>query len=329
MKLRSKAKSVSHFFRTDTGKTILKWLKRLINIGVLAWLVYELTEIGWGEVWRSLPTQPLFYLLFLGMFFQLPFFEIFIYRITWAFNAVKSIPIFLLKSVYNKDVLGYSGEVYFFLWARNQLDLGSTDIFKIIKDNNIISSIASTLFSLALLSIFLFTDQIKILEWIADQNQYYFYAGILLVVIIVVLFIRFRHYVISMPLKTAYKIFSIQMFRLFLIQVFNLLMYYIVLPDTPLYIWFTYIAVEIILSRIPFLPNRDLIFTGMSITMAEGLMVSKSAIAGLMVARAVLGKISTVASFGISHLMKQSDIVPQPEKSPRDLSYGEIKDNLS
>lgn len=329
MDVRAKAKSISDFFRTDSGKTLLKWIKRLINAGVLVWLVYELTEIGWREVWKSLPTQPLFYILFLGMFFQLPFFEVIIYRVTWAFNAVKSIPIFLLKSVYNKDVLGYSGEVYFFLWARNTLDMGSTEIFKIIKDNNIISSIASTLFSLALLSVFLFTDQIKILEWIADQNQLYFYMGIVLVIIVVLLFIRFRHFVISMPLKTAYKIFSIQMFRLFLIQVFNLLMYYIVLPDTPLYIWFTYIAVEIILSRIPFLPNRDLIFTGMGITMAEGLMVSKSAIAGLMVARAVLGKISTLASFGISHLLKESDIVPQPEESPRKMSIGELKDNLS
>jgi len=329
MNVRATAKSVSDFFRTDAGKTVLKWIQRVINVGVLLWLAFELTEIGWTEVWKALPTQPLFYLLFLGMFFQLPLFEILIYRITWTFDALKSVPIFLLKSVYNKDVLGYSGEVYFFLWARNRLDHGSTEVFKIIKDNNIISSVASTLFSLALLSVFLFTDQIKILERIAGQNQIYFYAGILLVVIAILLFIRFRHFVISMPLNSAYKIFFIQIFRLFLIQVFNLLMYYIVLPDTPLYVWFTYIAVEIILSRIPFLPNRDLIFTGMGITMAEGLMVSPSAIAGLMVARAVLGKVSTLVSFGISHMLKDSDIVPRPGQSPKELSYSELNDNLS
>lgn len=305
---------ISEFFKTKRGKLILKWSQHLINASVIVWLIYELNKIGWLSVWQSFPSQPLFYILFLFVFFQLPLFEVLIYRLTWTFDSLKSVPVFLVKRVYNKDVLGYSGEVYFFAWAKKTLDKSSADIFKIIKDNNIISSVASTLLSFGLVAIFLFADQIKVMEWIANQNQNYYIGGILFLAIIVFLFIKFRHYVITMPLKTAYQIFSIQVFRLLLNHSANLLMYYIVLPEVPLYVWFTYIAIEIILSRIPFLPNRDLIFAGISISLAGDLAIAEDAIAGITVAKSVLNKIGGVAAFGLSNLFKQTGIVPEPEQ---------------
>lgn len=326
MKLSNLAGRISGFFKTEGGKKVLKWSQRLINIGVFVWLIFQLSEIGWLNVWQAFPEEALFYLFSLYLFIQLPFFEILIYRITWQFDALKSIPIFLVKRVYNKDVLGYSGEVYFFAWAKKTLNLGGTDIFKIIKDNNIISSIASTLISLGLLAAFIFTDQIKIIEWLANQNRSYFLGGLLLVVILVFLFVKFRHYVISMPLRTAYKIFGIQTFRLLLGQLVKLMMYYVVLPDVPFYIWFTFIAIEIILSRIPFLPNRDLIFAGMSISIAGGLPVGKEAIAGITLAKSVLNKVGSAASFGLANLFKQSGVVPDPkqESAPPDSTTQQI-----
>lgn len=311
---------ITEFFKTEHGKLILKWSQHLINVGVLVWLIYELNKIGWLKVWQSFPSQPLFYILFLFLFCQLPLFEVLIYRLTWKFDSLRSIPVFLVKRVYNKDVLGYSGEFYFFAWAKTTLDLSGSEIFKIIKDNNIISSVASTLLSIALLSIFLFTDQIKIMEWIANQNQMYFIGGGLFLVLIIFIFVKFRHYVISMPIKTAYQIFGIQIVRLLLVQTVNLLMYIIVLPDIPLYIWFTYLAIEIILSRIPFLPNRDLIFASISISIAGDLAVAEESIAGIMLAKSALNKVGNVAAFGLSNLSKQSDVVPEPQKNMETLS---------
>ncbi|MDX1671060.1 MAG: hypothetical protein R3211_01870 [Balneolaceae bacterium] len=320
MNIREWPGKITRFMQTELGKTILKWSQRIINLGVLVWLFIELTNIGWSNVWTSLPTTPWFYLLFILIYFQLPLFEVLIYRITWSFDSLHSIPAFLLKRVYNKDVLGYSGEFYFYLWARKTVNLKESEIIKIIKDNNIISSIASTFISLLLLSVFLYADQIKILDWVAKQNLVYLIGGAVLVLIAAGVFVKFRRVVITMPMKTAYKIFGIQNFRLLLGQVFNVLMYYVVLPDIPLYIWFTYIAVEIVLTRIPFLPNQDLIFTGMGISMAKGLAVSTSAIAGILVARTVLNKVSNFIFFGLSHFLKQSNIVPDPEDPKPDFS---------
>jgi hypothetical protein len=312
------------FFKTERGKKAIKWGQRVVNIGILGWLIYQLTTIGWSEFWRSLPTPPLFYIFFLILFFQLPLFEVFIYRITWDIDAFRSIPAFILKRVYNKDVLGYSGEVYFFAWAKKTLHLRGREIFNTIKDNNIISSVASTLISLGLLAGFFFTGQIKIIQQIASQNRSYFFAGVILVIIIIALFIKFRHYVISMPLRTAYKIFGVQLLRLLLGQFLNLLMFYIVLPDTPLYIWFTLIAIQIILSRIPFLPSRDFIFAGLSISLAGSMPVSQGAIAGIVITKGVLNKIGGAASFGITNLFKQSNVVAEPQEN-RD-EFAELKE---
>lgn len=311
MNFRETLKRVKKTFDTPAGNRVLKWTQHLFLWGILFWLIYQLTLIGWVNVWKSLPRQLWFYILFVIMYFQLPLFEVWIYRITWTFEALRSIPIFLIKRVYNKDVIGYSGEVYFYVWARRHLSLNDRNIFMIIKDNNIISSIASTIVAVGLLALFFFTDQIVFIEWVIDQNKAYFYGGTLLILTLLVLFVSFRRYVITMSLDNAYKIFGIQMFRLIFLQFINVLMYYVVLPETPLYVWFSLISVEIILSRIPFLPNRDLIFVGMSIGLAEGLMVSQSDIAGIMVARAALGKLFNFLSFGLASLAKKSTIVKE------------------
>ncbi|MEX2574611.1 MAG: hypothetical protein WD317_09950 [Balneolaceae bacterium] len=299
------------FLKSDRGKTTVTWSRRILNAVIFVWLFYELSSIGWRQIWNSFPTQLWFYILFLISFFQLPAFEIWMYRITWVFNSVRSFPVFLIKKIYNKDVLGYSGEIYFYIWARKHLNISDREIFMIIKDNNIISSVASTLVAFGVLAILLFTGQVVVLEWIMDQGELYFWAGLGVTLILVFLFIRFRHFVLSMSLQTAYKIFSIQVFRLLLLKVLNILMFVIVLPEVGLSVWFTFLAIEIILTRIPFLPNRDLIFVGISVGLAQGLMVSQTDIAGIMVAKAALGKLLNVAAFGLAGLAKKGMDIPE------------------
>lgn len=304
---------LSNFARSPLGKSLLRWFRRIFIAGILTWLFYQITKVGWGSVWNSLPTNPLFYLLFLLNYLSLPVFEIFIYRLTWNFEMLKSLPVFMLKKGYNKDVLGYSGEFYFYLWARKVLDVGDAYILKIIKDNNIISSIASTLISVVLLAAFLYTGQIKIMDWLANQNQVYVYGGPILLILLTAAFIRFRHYVISMPMKTALTIFGIQNLRLLMIHAVNLLMYIIVIPQTPFYVWFTLIAIEIILSRIPFLPNRDLIFTGVGIGLSVSLQVPESELTALLVVKNVLNKLFNFGIFGLTSVIEKYEILPTPD----------------
>src|SRR5699024_9745434 len=96
-------------------------IRYVLQIGIIGYLIYKLYEIGFANVTEALPLNPLFYLLFILIYFSLPVSEIFIYRIGWSFNSFKAFLVFVQKKVLNTDVLGYSGEFYLFYWAKDKL----------------------------------------------------------------------------------------------------------------------------------------------------------------------------------------------------------------
>lgn len=311
------------FFKSKRGKTIVKWAQRIFLLAMIGWLLSQLTEIGWLKVWHSLPTSPVFYILFILIYLSLPIADMIIYRMRWVFDVKKYIHIFILKKVYNVDVMGYSGEVFFYFWARKNLDIKDGEILKTIKDNNIISSIASTLVAFLLLSTFLFTGQIHLLDWFKHQNAIFIYAGIIFLVILVALAIRFRRVVISMPMKTAGVIFLIHCFRLLLGQTMQVTQWYLIMPNVPFYVWFTFVSIQIVMTRIPFLPNRDLIFMGTSIKLTQMMHIPSAQIAAIILVNTVLGKLLNFSIFSLASLFKDSEMIPTPELDGlRDLTLG-------
>ncbi|PAU95675.1 hypothetical protein CK503_01025 [Aliifodinibius salipaludis] len=284
------------FWRTKTGKRISKTLQYVFIAIVIGYLIYQLTEIGWQRVWESLPVTPWFYVLFLFLYFALPVSEQFIYGTSLNFSFKKGLPVFIQKKIYNADVLGYSGEAYFFIWAKKNLKESSGYIFGVIKDNNIISSVTSTLVAAVLLSIFLYVSQLN-LQQIIEVNREYFYYGAIAVVLILASLIYFRHYIITMSSGMASKIFGIHLARLLFVYSVEIIQWMVVMPEVPLYIWFTYMGIKIISTRIPFLPSRDLLFIGASLEISQFLNISGAGIAGILLASNVLTKLMNLGLY--------------------------------
>ena len=134
-----------------------KVFRYAIQAGIIGYLAYQLYDIGWEKLVNSLPAEPLFYLLYGLIYFSLPIAEIFIYKLKWPLKWKAALPIFIQKKVLNTDVVGYSGELYLYHWAKNNLPLQPKDIAKYIKDNNVLSSIASTFITIVLLYYFIIT----------------------------------------------------------------------------------------------------------------------------------------------------------------------------
>ena len=265
---------------------------------VIGYLIYQLTEIGWRRVWESLPVTPWFYILFLFLYFALPVSEQFIYGTSLKFSFKKGLPVFIQKKIYNADVLGYSGEAYFFVWAKKNLEESSGYIFGVIKDNNIISSVTSTLVAAVLLSVFLYVSQLN-LQQIIDVDRKYLYYGAAAVVLILASLIYFRHYIITMPSEMASKIFGIHLARLLFVYSVEIIQWMVVMPEVPLYIWFTYMSIKIISTRIPFLPSRDLLFIGASLEISKFLNISGAGIAGILLASNVLTKLMNLGLYSL------------------------------
>jgi len=284
------------FWKTDFGKRLSKALQYVFIAGIVGYLLYQLTEIGWQRVWESLPVTPWFYVLFLFLYFALPVSEQFIYSTSLNFTFWQGLPVFIQKKIYNADVMGYSGEAYFFIWAKKHLEESDGYIFGVIKDNNIISSITSTLVAATLLSIFLYIGHISI-QKLFNFDSTYFYIGAAAVVVILITLVYFRNSVISLPLETASKIFGIHLLRLLFVYSVEIIQWMIVMPEIPLYVWFTYMSIKIISTRIPLIPSRDLLFIGASLEISNMLNVSGAGIAGILLASNVLTKLMNLGLY--------------------------------
>lgn len=276
--------------RTDK---VHKILQRLIVLAILALIIYQLVDIGWKEVLRSLPTHPLFYLLFVFLYLNLPVSEIFIYGRVWQFRKLDGFRAFLKKHVYNNEVMGYSGEFYLFLWGRKQVEGPDKKIFKNIRDNTIISSVTSNLVAVLLLAGLVYTGTIDISGIMDDVNLLYAAMGLMIAVIVAVVLYQLRRYIFDLPRQKALAIFGIYLTRFLLHHGAMMLMWAVALPGTSLSVWLTFIAIFIVVNRIPFVPSKDLVFMWAGIEYARVLDETMLAsVAGMLLVYSALKKIT-------------------------------------
>jgi len=308
--------SLKKFEESRTGKQLIKLFSILLTAIIIAYLVYKLTLIGWGKVLESLPHSPWFYLILLAMFFTLPVFEVLIYRVAWK-THVNLWHLFLAlmnKRVLDKDVLGYSGDMYLYLWARKHIKQPKKKILLLIKDNVILSSAASTLVAVFLLVVFFILGRIKIPDKWIHPDITHILVIIFCLILASGLVVKYRKRLISLKRKEVLQIFFLHIARLMVVQGLQVIQWIIVMPEIPFANWLTLLAVQIIITRIPLLPSRDLIFMGTGIEMSRFIDISTSGMAGMLLAASVINKILNLFFFVIVFLStRKRNPIPNEE----------------
>lgn len=288
----------NRFSESQWGQRILTGVRRLITVGVVGYLLYRMWLIGWEEVLASLPRTPWFYVIFVGIYFVLPIFQALIFRILWKQPFRRLFPPMLKKRVYNKDVMGYSGEVYLYFWGRKIMpERPASDLLHPIKDNAIVSSVASTVIALGLLGVFLLTGIIVLPDVVVRHGVAYAVGGAVVVAVVVFAAVKFRQTVIRLSGRMLGVVFLMHVARLLLVQGLQVLQWNVVVPEISLSVWCTFLAVQIILASLPFIPSRDLLFVAAGIELAGVMQVSRAAIAGLFVVQSMLDKATNLVLF--------------------------------
>ncbi|MCH8550217.1 MAG: hypothetical protein LAT80_15210, partial [Balneolaceae bacterium] len=264
------------------AKQLRKIGRRFLIAGIIAIIIYQLFDIGWGDVLRSLPTQPLFYLIFCILYLTLPFAEVFIYRQIWNIKRWKLFRAFLTKRVYNDEVMGYSGEFFLFMWARKYLDKGDKEVLKNIRDNNILSALSSNTVTILLLGSLIFTGILDLEELFGTVNWIYIISGVFIVAILIAIIVQFRSYLFALPLKKAVIIASIYFSRFLFHNALMILLWAVAIPGTPLQSWLIFVTVMIVVNRIPFLPSRDLVFMMAGIELSRMMEMTTASVAGML-----------------------------------------------
>ncbi len=280
------------FWKSAGGKKLAKGINYVLTAIIISFLIYQLWDIGWKEVLSNPPKTPWFYILFLVLHFALPFTEVLIYKLSWkGLGFWQGFKAFTQKKILNTEVVSYSGEGYLYLWGKNNLKESNRHVFNVIKDNNIISAFSSTVMALLLLPMFIYFSDVPFLEVIQiSEKTLYLAVGITLA--IVLLAIIFRKRIISMSLKTSLGVLGLYKIRIVFMNVVEALQWHLVIPDAPLEFWLVMLGTKIVVTRIPFLPNQELLFINACLIVAGqmNMPIDKTMLAGMMLTTAALTK---------------------------------------
>lgn len=268
-----------------------KWINRVLQIIILGFLFWQLSNVGWVEVIQHLPSNPAFYLLQVGIYLALPISELFIYKKPWNFSFKQSIPVFIYKKIFNSDVITYSGEVYLYYWAKNKLQLPGKQIMQVIRDNNILSTISSTLIAIFLIGVFLTFGHLSVNDVIGVEGTFWLPWILLSVIIVGFIAYKYRKKWFAMSRKQALYITYVHTSRLLLVHALEMLQWIIAIVAVPITHWFTLMAAKIATSRIPLLPNKDLLFTSIVIGLSGTFGIPQAQLASMLLVSAVLNKV--------------------------------------
>ncbi len=246
---------------------------------------------------EQLPSSPLFYFFLACSYVTLPLMESLMYGRIWSLKPMQLFYPMVKKKIYNQEVLGYSGEIFLYAWAKSKLEESSKDILHAIKDNVIISSITSTVVAFSLLGFYLYAGGISLKSLLGDRVGGFLVFSILCLIVLVVLVVFFRKSILFLSKNIVRFLFGIHTTRLLLTQIFLILQWNSVLPEVALTTWFTYLAILIIISRIPFIPSKDLFFMGAGIELSSRMEIPEAQIAGMLLVASGVEKIINASMF--------------------------------
>ncbi|WDI32881.1 hypothetical protein PUV54_06680 [Hyphococcus flavus] len=282
---------------------------KFIQYGLLAliiiYLLFKLSQVGWVEVLGALPESPWFYFFFVLRFLAVPVSEVALYEIIWSLPLIRHFFVFIRKRVYNFAVMGYSGEAFLTLWARRRLGLQSKEILVGVKDNNLLSAFASNAATVVLVIALALTGGLQAGLEAFPGAGWLFSLAFLSAGTLSVLVLVFRDKLMALPKGVMPKLIGVHSGRQLLIIILHAAMYSAALPGAPLMAWMTFIAMQLVLSRVPFLPNQDIVYLGAALSLSPIVGAPEAAVAGMLVAEAGLSQLFNIAMFfATAHLAK-------------------------
>ncbi len=235
------------------------WVGSAISVAVLVACVLELRSVDFSQVRAIVPTSPLFWLVFAASYLAGPAFDWLIFRRLWNI-PVSGFTALLRKLIGNELLFGYVGELYLYTWARRRTEMTSTP-FGAIKDVAILSAMTGNVVTLAMLA--LAYPLLGTLHFGIDSKTLFASVAVVLLSSSAVLFFRKRLF--SLPKSDLYAVSALHLARIFVSTGLNAWAWHLVLPQVDLQWWLLLSALRLLLSRLPLLPNKDVVFAGLAV----------------------------------------------------------------
>jgi len=234
-------------------------LSALISLAMLVAVAVEVRHLDMTQIIHMIPRSTMFWVVFAANYLIQPLSEWLIYRRLWNL-PVSGIGALLRKMVSNELLLGYLGEVQFYAWARAKMNMVATP-FGAIKDMTILSALTGNIATLIMLA--------GAWRWVQDgalghdTTTIFSSLGVVLVTSFVILL--FRQKLFTLPRRELLIITAVHMLRIIAYVGLTALTWHLVLPDQPYAIWLVLATLRMLISRLPLLPNKDVVFAGLAV----------------------------------------------------------------
>jgi hypothetical protein len=289
--------------------------KRLLSLGlsagIIAYLVNAVAHIGWQEVADVLPSNPLFYVLVAMSYMATPVTEFIIFRRWWPLTP-RALAVFSKKRVLNEAIFGYSGDAYLFMWAKKALgarEVGAGPLAA-VKDVAITSALAGNVATLLMLGLALsMGGGPAVEEAFTGPAMRSVGLGFAFVISVSLAILLFSRKVMSLSAKENFLIFLLHCARLLIGSALLLLAWIVALPEVDVGTWIVLGALRMVVTRLPFVPNKELLFAAIGVTLTGS---AAPQVAALMAAAGALHLASHVISYaGASFIESRGDAVVQ------------------
>lgn len=237
----------------------LHWLGLGISVAVLVAILFQIRDIDLREMRSMLPVTASFWLSFAAYYLAPIVSEWLIFRRLWRIPAA-GFAALIRKNVSNELLLGYIGEVYFYIWARKRSRMVGAP-FGAIKDVAILSAVVGNALTLGMM-VLAFP---LLAELSVGLGGRLFYVSVIVIVMTSLAALFFRRRLFSLPPAELRFVIVMHVARVVACIGLAALMWHLILPQVALIWWALLAALRLMLSRLPFLPNKDLVFAGLAI----------------------------------------------------------------
>ena len=277
-------------------------LRLALQVGVWGVLAWRMGHVGWGEVARSLPTAPLYYVLLLAGYAALPVADTLIYSPWWHVPRRRLFWASLRKRVYNEDVVDYSGEASFVAWAeREGVDRGRA--FRDVRDNNILSAAVSTAVTILMAALALGWSGVALNASTGKLAALALLPLIGLVVVLVVL----RRRAFALSRREALRAGSLNAGRMVAVSALTVGMWAAAVPPVPLQLWVVLLATRLLVTRVPLVPAKDVLFVGVGVSLSASIGEAQAAIAGALIVQVAVTKALNLGVLLVSTLRERRE----------------------
>ncbi len=284
----------------ETGRKWSRWLGPLISFAVLMAILVQLQSLNIAKIRALVPTTPLFWGVFFTAYFVGPVTDWIIFRHLWKI-PLSGFFALIRKQVTNNLLPSYSGEVYFYAWARKRTDLVGAP-FGAIKDVAILSAVTANLVTLVML-VFAYPLFGSLLGGVQLKT---FALSIGFVTASSLIIMVFRGRLFSLPRPQLWFVTTIVLVRIIASTLCNAVLWHLILPNIDLGWWLLLATIKLLLTRLPFVPNQDGLFASVviALTFHRGQFPD---LAGIMFYAFLLTHICFGVVLGVADLVKAGD----------------------